>query len=165
MIEGQKLLIKYPDNPNTSLLNLNKNTENDDPVTTATAAHVVLSTRNQSNSQTPKSAQFNTVHPVSSSSHTKSTNKNHASNDATTTKHASKNSLSNSNQNNDSNNNSSTTTDNNLKDQSKLTGPVNGNECYFWRTTGCVYADKCRYLHINKNKGVDKKPWHKTITG
>ncbi len=43
----------------------------------------------------------------------------------------------------------------------KLTGPVNGNECYFWRTTGCLYADKCRYLHLKKSKGIDKKPWHK----
>lgn len=43
----------------------------------------------------------------------------------------------------------------------KLSGPVNGNECYFWRTTGCLYADKCRYEHIKKNKGIDKKPWHK----
>ena len=46
-------------------------------------------------------------------------------------------------------------------DNSKITGPVNGNECYFWRTTGCLYADKCRYEHIKKNKGIDKKPWHK----
>ena len=43
----------------------------------------------------------------------------------------------------------------------KLTGPVNGNECYFWRTTGCLYADKCRYEHLKKSKGIDKKPWHK----
>jgi hypothetical protein len=43
----------------------------------------------------------------------------------------------------------------------KLTGPVNGNECYFWRTTGCLYGDKCHYEHIKKNKGIDKKPWHK----
>ena len=37
----------------------------------------------------------------------------------------------------------------------KPTGPVNGNECYFWRTTGCVYGDKCHYLHIPGNKGID----------
>ncbi|CAF0855656.1 unnamed protein product [Brachionus calyciflorus] len=43
----------------------------------------------------------------------------------------------------------------------KLSGPVNGNECYFWRTTGCLYGDKCHYEHIKKNKGIDKKPWHK----
>lgn len=43
----------------------------------------------------------------------------------------------------------------------KLSGPVNGNECYFWRTTGCLYADKCRYEHLKKSKGIDKKPWHK----
>lgn len=46
-------------------------------------------------------------------------------------------------------------------DQSKVSGPVNGNECYFWRTTGCLYGDKCHYEHIKKNKGIDKKPWHK----
>lgn len=51
--------------------------------------------------------------------------------------------------------------DKNNADLLKLSGPVNGNECYFWRTTGCLYADKCRYEHIKKNKGIDKKPWHK----
>jgi hypothetical protein len=45
----------------------------------------------------------------------------------------------------------------------KMSGPVNGNECYFWRTTGCIYADKCRHAHIKKNKGIDKKPWHKQV--
>ena len=50
---------------------------------------------------------------------------------------------------------------NNSELNQKLSGPVNGNECYFWRTTGCLYADKCRYDHIKKNKGIDKKPWHK----
>jgi hypothetical protein len=65
--------------------------------------------------------------------------------------------------NNHNNNKNSTTSNNNNIDQNglKLTGPVNGNECYFWRTTGCLYADKCRYEHIKKNKGIDKKPWHK----
>ena len=48
-----------------------------------------------------------------------------------------------------------------LLEAAKLTGPVNGNECYFWRTTGCLYADKCRYEHLKRSKGVDKKPWHK----
>eukprot|EP00112_Aurelia_sp_Birch-Aquarium-sp1_P006325 Seg1700.7 transcript_id=Seg1700.7/GoldUCD/mRNA.D3Y31 product="Tetratricopeptide repeat protein 31" protein_id=Seg1700.7/GoldUCD/D3Y31 len=38
---------------------------------------------------------------------------------------------------------------------SKLTGPVNGNECYFWRTTGCVFDVHCRYRHIDDHKGVD----------
>ncbi len=51
--------------------------------------------------------------------------------------------------------------DDSSQNGSKLTGPVNGNECYFWRTTGCLYAEKCRYEHIKKNKGCDKKPWHK----
>ena len=48
-----------------------------------------------------------------------------------------------------------------IQNGSKPTGPVNGNECYFWRTTGCLYAEKCRYDHIKKNKSIDKKPWHK----
>ncbi|CAG2055924.1 unnamed protein product [Timema podura] len=45
---------------------------------------------------------------------------------------------------------------------SKLSGPVNGNECHFWRTTGCAFSDKCRYKHVKENKGIDKKPWHKS---
>ena len=49
----------------------------------------------------------------------------------------------------------------NAMDAMKLSGPVNGNECYFWRTTGCLYADKCRYEHLKRSKGIDKKPWHK----
>jgi RNA recognition motif-containing protein len=43
----------------------------------------------------------------------------------------------------------------------KVSGPVNGNECYFWRTTGCTYPKTCRYLHVPEHKGIDKKPWHK----
>jgi len=43
--------------------------------------------------------------------------------------------------------------------QSKSSGPVNGNECYFWRTTGCTYGDKCRNAHIPDHRGIDKKPW------
>lgn len=38
-------------------------------------------------------------------------------------------------------------------------GPVNGDECYFWRTTGCHFGDKCRYKHIPDQKGKDRKPW------
>lgn len=38
-------------------------------------------------------------------------------------------------------------------------GPVNGDECYFWRTTGCHFGDKCRYKHIPDQKGMDRKPW------
>ncbi|GIX90306.1 tetratricopeptide repeat protein 31 [Caerostris darwini] len=41
----------------------------------------------------------------------------------------------------------------------KRTGPVNGNECYFWRTTGCTHGDQCRYKHIRQHKGIDKKNW------
>ncbi|XP_054456062.1 uncharacterized protein zgc:123010 isoform X4 [Anoplopoma fimbria] len=38
-------------------------------------------------------------------------------------------------------------------------GPVNGDECYFWRTTGCHFGDKCRYKHIPDQKSQDRKPW------
>ncbi|XP_074501925.1 uncharacterized protein LOC141773779 isoform X3 [Sebastes fasciatus] len=38
-------------------------------------------------------------------------------------------------------------------------GPVNEDECYFWRTTGCHFGDKCRYKHIPDQKGKDRKPW------
>ncbi len=41
----------------------------------------------------------------------------------------------------------------------KLSGPVNGDECYFWRTTGCQFGKACRYKHIKEHKGIDKKPW------
>jgi len=40
-------------------------------------------------------------------------------------------------------------------DSSKISGPVNGNECYFWRTTGCVFENQCRYRHVRGHKGVD----------
>lgn len=44
----------------------------------------------------------------------------------------------------------------------KLKGPVNGDECYFWRTTGCQFLNgKCRYRHVPEHKGIDKKPWQK----
>ncbi|XP_063818362.1 stress-induced-phosphoprotein 1-like isoform X2 [Pseudophryne corroboree] len=33
------------------------------------------------------------------------------------------------------------------------------NECYYWRSSGCSYGEKCRYRHIPENKGVDRKPW------
>lgn len=41
----------------------------------------------------------------------------------------------------------------------KPSGPVNGDECYFWRTTGCQFAEACRYRHVQAHKGIDKKPW------
>ena len=41
----------------------------------------------------------------------------------------------------------------------KPSGPVNGDECYFWRTTGCQFGKACHYKHINEHKGIDRKPW------
>ncbi|XP_062851252.1 tetratricopeptide repeat protein 31 [Trichomycterus rosablanca] len=38
-------------------------------------------------------------------------------------------------------------------------GPINGDECYFWRTTGCHFGDKCHFKHIPEQKGKDRKPW------
>ncbi|XP_066550010.1 stress-induced-phosphoprotein 1 isoform X2 [Amia ocellicauda] len=38
-------------------------------------------------------------------------------------------------------------------------GPVNGDECYFWRTSGCHFGDKCRYKHIPGQRGRDRRPW------
>ncbi|XP_038678274.1 tetratricopeptide repeat protein 31 isoform X1 [Scyliorhinus canicula] len=43
----------------------------------------------------------------------------------------------------------------------KRRGPVDDDECYFWRTTGCHFGDKCRYKHIPDHRGVDKKPWQR----
>lgn len=37
-------------------------------------------------------------------------------------------------------------------------GPVNGDECYFWRTTGCHFDDRCRYKHIPEHRGKDWQP-------
>ncbi len=37
----------------------------------------------------------------------------------------------------------------------KKPGPVNGTECYYWRTTGCSFGAKCRYDHLPNSKGID----------
>ncbi|XP_040002451.1 RNA polymerase II-associated protein 3-like isoform X2 [Xiphias gladius] len=37
--------------------------------------------------------------------------------------------------------------------------PINGDECFYWRTTGCFYGNKCRFKHIPDQQGRDKKPW------
>ncbi|XP_056617403.1 uncharacterized protein zgc:123010 [Triplophysa dalaica] len=37
-------------------------------------------------------------------------------------------------------------------------GPINVDECYFWRTTGCHFEDRCRYKHIPENRGKDWQP-------
>ncbi|CAN0010233.1 unnamed protein product [Lampetra fluviatilis] len=43
----------------------------------------------------------------------------------------------------------------------KKRGPINGNECYFWRTTGCTFEDRCRFRHVPENRSVDLKPWQR----
>ncbi|XP_067277895.1 tetratricopeptide repeat protein 31 [Pseudorasbora parva] len=30
------------------------------------------------------------------------------------------------------------------------------DECYFWRTSGCLKNDRCTYKHIPENKGIDR---------
>ncbi|KAM4636282.1 uncharacterized protein O3C94_017457 [Discoglossus pictus] len=30
-------------------------------------------------------------------------------------------------------------------------------ECFYWRSNGCNFGEKCRYRHIPENKGVDRK--------
>ncbi|XP_051507845.1 uncharacterized protein LOC127414116 isoform X2 [Myxocyprinus asiaticus] len=30
------------------------------------------------------------------------------------------------------------------------------DECYFWRTTGCIKKDRCTFPHIPENKGIDR---------
>ncbi|CAB1344395.1 unnamed protein product, partial [Coregonus sp. 'balchen'] len=37
--------------------------------------------------------------------------------------------------------------------------PINGDECFFWRTTGCLYGDKCHFKHKPDQRGRDRKPW------
>ncbi|XP_044047134.1 STI1-like protein isoform X1 [Siniperca chuatsi] len=36
--------------------------------------------------------------------------------------------------------------------------PIDGDVCFYWRTTGCFYGDKCRFKHIPDQQGRDKKP-------
>ena len=35
----------------------------------------------------------------------------------------------------------------------------NGDECYYWRTTGCIFPENCKKLHIPANKGIEYQPW------
>lgn len=32
-----------------------------------------------------------------------------------------------------------------------------GNECFYWRTTGCIYGNRCRFRHIPEEQGRNKK--------
>lgn len=122
MLEGQRLLIKYPDNPNTVLLS-SLVAKNQKPERATTSKKAPALQEPVYTTPIVKQKKKVLVEPINDYSQNK----------------------------------------NQLVDANgmKLSGPVNGNECYFWRTTGCLYADKCRYDHIKKNKGVDKKPWHK----
>ncbi|XP_071219332.1 sialoadhesin-like [Salvelinus alpinus] len=37
--------------------------------------------------------------------------------------------------------------------------PINGDECFFWRTNGSFYDDKCRFKHKPDQRGRDRKPF------
>ena len=121
MLEGQRLLIKYPDNPNTVLLSS----------LVTKSQKISISSDSSCKKVTGQQEVITKLKKKESASELPSNNKT-IINNAELNQYG-----------------------------MKLSGPVNGNECYFWRTTGCLYADKCRYEHIKKNKGIDKKPWHK----
>ncbi|XP_041789978.1 stress-induced-phosphoprotein 1-like isoform X2 [Chelmon rostratus] len=36
--------------------------------------------------------------------------------------------------------------------------PIDGDVCFYWRTTGCFYGDKCLFKHIPDQQGQDKRP-------
>uniref|UniRef100_A0A674CLB2 Uncharacterized LOC115147486 n=1 Tax=Salmo trutta TaxID=8032 RepID=A0A674CLB2_SALTR len=46
-----------------------------------------------------------------------------------------------------------------LSPRTRRMAPINGDECFFWRTTGCFYGDKCRFKHKPDQRGKDRKPW------
>ncbi|XP_076584859.1 uncharacterized protein LOC143319633 isoform X1 [Chaetodon auriga] len=41
---------------------------------------------------------------------------------------------------------------------SRRCAPIDGDVCFYWRTTGCFYGDKCRFKHIPDQQGRDKRP-------
>ncbi|XP_053548530.1 uncharacterized protein LOC128640180 [Bombina bombina] len=42
---------------------------------------------------------------------------------------------------------------------SKKKGAAKTTECFYWRSTGCSFGDKCRYKHVPENRGVDRRQW------
>ncbi|KAH9518551.1 hypothetical protein Btru_017126 [Bulinus truncatus] len=38
-----------------------------------------------------------------------------------------------------------------VRNTPKQSGPVNGDECYFWRTTGCTFGSDCKWQHYPKS--------------
>uniref|UniRef100_A0A8C7J8W0 Uncharacterized LOC109878245 n=1 Tax=Oncorhynchus kisutch TaxID=8019 RepID=A0A8C7J8W0_ONCKI len=46
-----------------------------------------------------------------------------------------------------------------LSPRTRRMAPINGDECLFWRTTGCFYGDRCRFKHKPDQRGRDRKPW------
>lgn len=155
---GQKLLIKFPDNPIVNgaqdlIIKKNKNATvvkaASTSVTTVTVAAVpakvssVASSWKTAGSGNSIAAKVPTVAAITAINAT-TTNTNNVNNN-----------------NNDSKSTNKNTTKNNQINNNRPKGPINGDECYFYRTTGCVFGDSCKFKHISKNKGVDRKPWQK----
>nr|XP_046230470.1 hsp70-Hsp90 organizing protein 2-like isoform X2 [Scatophagus argus] len=40
---------------------------------------------------------------------------------------------------------------------SRRCAPIDGDKCFYWRTTGCFYGDKCRFKHTPHQQGRDKR--------
>uniref|UniRef100_UPI0037E9B5C9 stress-induced-phosphoprotein 1-like isoform X2 n=1 Tax=Semicossyphus pulcher TaxID=241346 RepID=UPI0037E9B5C9 len=55
--------------------------------------------------------------------------------------------------------NAAGTQQNSVASWSRGCAPIDGDECFYWRTTGCFYGDKCRFKHIAEHQGRDKKQW------
>jgi len=160
---GQNLLIKFPDNPIVNgaqdiIIRKNKNTVAVVKSTTTAAAATPTPT-------TTVVAKVTKVSSVASSWSTPTTTSKAqtiAAAPVTTTIVTN----GNTNNNNDSKSSNKNTAKNIQNQQNQINqirpkGPVNGDECYFYRTTGCVFGDACKFKHISKNKGVDRKPWQK----
>lgn len=156
---GQKLLIKFPDNPIVNgaqdlIIKKNKSTTvvkaASTPAATVTVAAVPAKVSSVASSWKTPSSGTSTIANASTVStiittNTTTTNTNNVLN----------------NNNNDSKSTNKNTTKNNLINNNRPKGPINGDECYFYRTTGCVFGDSCKFKHIAKNKGIDRKPWQK----
>lgn len=156
---GQNLLIKFPDNPIVNgaqevILRKNKNTT----VVKASSPSAATPT-----TATTSSAKVTKVSSVASSWGTPTSNAPKAQTVAAVTITTTPTTNNNNNNTDSKSSTNKNTTKNNQNQINNIRpkGPVNGDECYFYRTTGCVFGDACKFKHISKNKGVDRKPWQK----
>jgi len=159
---GQNLLIKFPDNPIVNgaqdiIIRKNKSTTVVKTSPSPTAATTTA--------PTITTAKVTKVSSVASSWSTPiSISKAQTTAAIITTPATTCNNITINNNNNDSKSSNKNTTPKIIQNQINMIrpkGPVNGDECYFYRTTGCVFGDSCKFKHISKNKGVDRKPWQK----